>query len=66
MVKRVIFGAIANEGVATLTDLNAREFFVLAVLALFVLGLGLWPAPLVDVMNVSVENLADHILRSKL
>ncbi len=66
MVKRVIFGAVANEGVASLTDLNAREFFVLAVLALFVLGLGLWPAPLVDVMNVSVENLADHILRSKL
>jgi NADH-quinone oxidoreductase subunit M len=66
MVKRVIFGAVANEGVAALTDLNAREFFVLAVLALFVLGLGLWPAPLVDVMNASIENLADHILRSKL
>ena len=64
MVKRVIFGAVANEGVASLTDINAREFFVLAVLAVFVLGLGLWPAPLVDVMNASVDNLADHIMRS--
>jgi NADH-quinone oxidoreductase subunit M len=65
MVKRVIFGAVANEGVATLSDINAREFLVLGVLAVFVLGLGLWPAPLVDVMSASVENLVEHIMRQK-
>jgi NADH-quinone oxidoreductase subunit M len=65
MVKRVIFGAVANEGVASLEDLNGREFLVLGLLAVFVLGLGLWPAPLVDVMNASVENLVDHVMRPK-
>jgi len=65
MVKRVIFGAVANEGVASLEDLNGREFLVLGLLAVCVLGLGLWPAPLVDVMNASVENLVDHVMRPK-
>jgi NADH-quinone oxidoreductase subunit M len=66
MIKRVIFGAVANEGVASMQDLNAREFFVLGLLALFVLGLGLWPAPLVDAMSATVENLVVHITQSKL
>ena len=65
MVKRVIFGAVANDGVAALSDINAREFLVLAVLAIFVLGLGLWPAPLVDVMTASVENLVQHVMQQK-
>jgi NADH-quinone oxidoreductase subunit M len=66
LVKRVIFGSVANEGVAALGDLDAREFLVLGAVAVGVLGLGLWPAPLVDVMSASVDNLASHITRSKL
>ncbi len=65
MVKRVIFGAVANEGVATLSDINPREFIVLGVLAFFVLALGLWPAPLIDVMASSVENLVEHVMQQK-
>jgi len=65
MVKRVIFGAVANEGVASLSDINGREFLVLGLLAIFVLGLGLWPAPLVDVMSASVENLVEHVMQQK-
>jgi NADH-quinone oxidoreductase subunit M len=66
MVKRVIFGAVANEHVAALTDVNAREFVVLGVLALAVLALGLWPAPLLEVMRPTVENLVQQITASKL
>jgi NADH-quinone oxidoreductase subunit M len=66
MIKRVIFGAVANEGVASMSDINGREFFVLALLAIFVLGIGLWPAPLIDTMSVTVENLVAHIMQSKL
>ncbi len=66
MVKRVIFGGVANEHVAALTDLNAREFVVLGVLAFAVLLLGLWPAPLLEVMRPTVENLVQHITASKL
>lgn len=66
MVKRVIFGDVANKNVAALTDVNRREFVILGVLAAAVLILGLWPAPLLDVMRVSIENLVAHMAVSKL
>lgn len=66
LVKRVIFGPVANEGVASMRDLNPREFLVLGLVAAGVLALGLWPAPLVEVMSASVDNLASHITQSKL
>jgi NADH-quinone oxidoreductase subunit M len=61
MYKRVIFGAVANEKVAGLTDLNRREFFILAVLAFCVLAMGLYPFPFTEVMHVSVSNLLQHV-----
>ncbi len=66
MVKRVLYGEVANEKVAALEDLNSREFVVLAVLAISVLLLGLWPAPLVDMMNTSIEQLIQQVGQSKL
>jgi len=66
MVKRVIFGAVANDNVAALQDVNGREFVILASLALVVLAFGLWPAPLVEVMQASVNNLLAHVAISKL
>jgi len=66
LVKRVIFGEIANDGVAALQDIGSREFIVLAVLAIAVLILGLWPAPLIDIMEVTLSNLLDHVALSKL
>ncbi|MBT8090720.1 MAG: NADH-quinone oxidoreductase subunit M [Gammaproteobacteria bacterium] len=66
MVKRVIYGEVANDNVAKLQDLNAREFIVLAVLAISVLLVGLWPAPLVDMMNTSVDLLIEQVAQTKL
>jgi NADH-quinone oxidoreductase subunit M len=66
MVKRVVFGEVTNDGVAALQDMNSREFIVLGTLAAAVLLLGLWPAPLVEVMDASVSNLLQHIAVSKL
>jgi NADH-quinone oxidoreductase subunit M len=66
MYKRVVYGAIANDGVRGLSDINRREFVVLAALALMVLLFGLWPAPLLEVMGPTVDNLLEHISRSKL
>ncbi len=66
MVKRVIYGEVANDDVAALKDLDTREFIVLGVLAVLVLLFGVWPAPLVEVMQVSVENLLGHVMESKL
>ncbi|MCE2723126.1 MAG: NADH-quinone oxidoreductase subunit M [Burkholderiales bacterium] len=66
MVKRVIFGEIANDNVRTLTDINAREMTILAVLALLVLFMGLYPKPFTDVMHVSVDALLKHVAISKI
>ena len=66
MVKRVIYGEVANDNVAALKDLNGREFLVLAILALSVLLVGLWPAPLVDMMNVSIDRLVEQVGQTKL
>ncbi len=57
MVKRVVFGNVGNDEVAKLQDLNGREFFCLFVLVLFVLWIGLWPAPLIEMMDASVSHL---------
>jgi NADH-quinone oxidoreductase subunit M len=66
LMKRVVFGAVANDNVAALKDINAREFVVLGSLAVAVLVLGLWPAPLIDIMQASVANLVQHVTVSKL
>jgi NADH-quinone oxidoreductase subunit M len=66
LVKRVIFGEVANDKVAALKDINGREFLVLSVLVIAVLLIGLWPAPLLDVMRASTQHLAQQLLVSKI
>jgi NADH-quinone oxidoreductase subunit M len=66
LVKRVIFGEVGSTDVANLEDINARETLVLGVIAFAVLLIGVWPAPLVDLMHASVENLLMHIQQSKI
>jgi NADH-quinone oxidoreductase subunit M len=66
LVKRVVFGDIANANVAKLEDINHREFLVLGILAFVVLLLGVWPAPLLELMHATVDNLVQHIAVSKL
>jgi len=66
MYKRVIFGAIGNDKVAALTDVDTREKSLLFCLASLVLILGVWPDPLLEMMSASVEQLVTHISQSKL
>jgi NADH-quinone oxidoreductase subunit M len=66
MVKRVIFGEIANDDVRALTDINAREISMLAALALLVILMGVYPKPFTDVMHVSVDALLKHVALGKL
>jgi NADH-quinone oxidoreductase subunit M len=66
MYKRVVFGAIGNSHVAELLDINRREFFFLAVLAVCVLVMGLYPFPVTEVMHASVADLLAHVAQSKL
>ena len=66
MVKRVFFGAVSNEQVADLKDLNAREFLMMTVLSICVIGMGVYPKPFTDIIHPSVINLLQHIAVSKI
>jgi NADH-quinone oxidoreductase subunit M len=66
LVKRVVFGPVMSPRVAALTDLNGREFLVLAALAIAVIAVGVWPAPLLKVLQPSVHHLLDQAVASKL
>ena len=66
MTKRVFFGDVANEHVAALQDLNKREFFILAILAILVIGFGVYPQPITEMTHATVEQLLGHLAQSKL
>ncbi|KGM39463.1 NADH:ubiquinone oxidoreductase subunit M [Aquabacterium sp. NJ1] len=66
MYKRVYFGDVTNDHVRELTDINAREFLMLAILAAAVLWMGIQPKPFTDAMHVSVTELIQHVSVSKL
>jgi NADH-quinone oxidoreductase subunit M len=66
LVKRVIFGAVTNDHVAHLKDINVREALVLGAFAAGVLLVGVWPAPLTHLMDASVRHVVDQLLTSKL
>jgi NADH-quinone oxidoreductase subunit M len=66
MIKRVYLGPVGNDHVKELTDINSREFLMLALLAIAVLAMGIFPKPFTDVMDVSVADLLKHVAISKL
>ncbi len=66
MYKRVVFGPVANAGVAALADIGPREFWLLAVVAAGVLAMGVYPKAFIDVMHVSVADLLTQVAKSKL
>ncbi len=66
MYKRVIFGAISNSHVEALLDITPREFLFLAVLAVGVLGMGIYPLPFSELMHASVNDLLVHVAQTKL
>ena len=66
MYKRVYLGPVGNDHVKELKDINAREFLVMALLAIAVLAMGLYPKPFTDVMDTSVAHLLQHVSQSKL
>jgi NADH-quinone oxidoreductase subunit M len=66
LVKRVIYGPIGNDRVAALQDLNGREFLILATLAIAVLLVGIWPAPLLKIMQPTIHHLVDQAIATKI
>jgi NADH-quinone oxidoreductase subunit M len=65
MVKRVIYGAVANDHVAALVDVGKRELAFLVILAVAVLGMGLYPKPFADRINPTIKELLQHVEQKK-
>jgi NADH-quinone oxidoreductase subunit M len=61
LVKRVIFGEVANERVATMQDLDVREWIVLGAFAIAVLAIGIYPKPLTDLMEPAVLQIVQQL-----
>jgi NADH-quinone oxidoreductase subunit M len=66
LVKRVVWGAVTSDKVAKMKDVNGREAFVLAVFALAVLAIGIWPQPLVHLMDASITHLVEQLAVTKI
>ncbi|HEV2111164.1 MAG TPA: NADH-quinone oxidoreductase subunit M [Gammaproteobacteria bacterium] len=66
LVKRVIYGPVGNDHVKEMKDISQREFIVLGLCALPVILIGIWPAPLLDVMHATVANLVHQVVQTKL
>jgi len=65
LVKRVIFGKIESQKVAKMQDLNIREWIVLGTFAAGVLAIGIYPKPLVDLMDGAVQGIVQNLMLSK-
>ena len=66
MYKRVYLGPVTNDNVRALQDINCREFVMLALLAIAVLAMGVYPKPFTDVMDASVAHLLQQVAATKL
>jgi len=66
MYKRVIFGPITNPEVKEMKDINCREFAILAILAIAVLGMGLYPQAFIEVVHQAANDLITHVAQSKI
>ncbi|MEY2735292.1 MAG: hypothetical protein RLZ58_701 [Pseudomonadota bacterium] len=66
MFKRVYLGAVTNDDVRTLSDINAREFLMLTLLAAVVLYMGIYPFPFTQIMDHTVADFLKHVAQSKL
>jgi NADH-quinone oxidoreductase subunit M len=66
LAKRIIWGEVGNANVATMKDMDTREWIVLGTFAAGVLFIGIWPKPLTDLMEPSIAHLASQLAASKL
>jgi len=66
LVKRVLWGPVTTEHVRHMTPMTARETWVLIGFAVAVLIIGVWPQPLVHLMDSSVAHLVQQLAVHKI
>jgi NADH-quinone oxidoreductase subunit M len=62
--QRVFMGTLPEKWDDVLTDVNGREIFTLAPLAIIIIVLGVYPTPALDWMAVSLGHLVDVVKSS--
>jgi NADH-quinone oxidoreductase subunit M len=65
LVKRVIFGKVESPRVAKMQDMNLREWIVLGTFAAGVLAIGIYPKPLVSLMDGAVREIVQNLMLAK-
>lgn len=60
LYKRVIFGKMASSEIKEMADLNKTEIYVFASLVFLTLFFGIYPEPLLNTIDISVNNLIDN------
>ena len=60
LYKRVIFGKLASAEIKGMTDLNKTEIYTFASLVFLILFFGIYPEPLFNTIDISVNNLIDN------
>ncbi len=66
MIKRVLWGKITNNKISTLTDLTIREFLIFSVLAIIIIAIGIYPQPIIELIDLSSKHLLQQVLSTKL
>jgi NADH-quinone oxidoreductase subunit M len=66
MVKRLYFGDITHKHVKALTDINKRELLILGVLAILVIGFGVYPQPITELTHATTEQFLSHMAQTKI
>lgn len=60
LYRRVVFGELEKPSLGKLADMTPREIAIMAPLVILTILFGFYPAPLLDVMAVSVKNLVTN------
>ena len=61
LYQRVIFGSLTKDSLAAIKDMSLREVAIFAPLIVLVILMGVYPAPFLDIMHVSVANMITNI-----
>ena len=60
LYKRVVFGKIGNAEIKKMTDLNKTEIYILSSLVFLTLFFGIYPEPIFNTIDISVNNLINN------
>lgn len=65
MYQRVVFGEVKNQKLLTLTDMNAREIFIMIPIIIFIVWIGIYPGTFLNISEKSTAKVIQQVLPSE-